>query len=157
MFGKILTKTIGIAAIGLAGHDILSTTKVQAKRSARLSQLKRINDVYLRTDSLDTESRLANNLQNWSRKWHLEDNWFYRTKDSITGYISSFVDNVGQNFSTLGMGLVALLCGKGRLSPIKIPVIGKLAAIGLSIKAGFYVLRDLFGIGSISERNKYNF
>ena len=156
MLGNFITKAIGLTAIGLAGYDTLTTTKIQTARSTKLAQIKRLEDTYLRTDTLDSESQIKNGLQNWSRKWHTNDNWLFRAKDNVCGYVSNFIDNFGSNITTLGLGAIALLCGKGKFSPIKIPVIGKLAAVLLAGRAGFYVLRDLFGIGSVSDRDKYS-
>ncbi len=156
MLGNFLAKAVGATAIGLVGYDTLSTTKIQAAREAKLSQIKRIEDTYMRTDTLDSESHIANGLQNWSRRWHLGDNWLFKTKDSVCAYVGNFVNNIAGNVTTFALGAVALLCGKGKFSPIKVPYIGKLAALLLAGKAGFYVLRDLFGIGAISDRDKYN-
>ena len=157
MIGNFIAKAIGATAIGLAGYDTLTTTKIQAARETKQAQIKRIEDTYMRTDSLDAESQIANEFQNWSRRWHLRDNWLFRAKDSICSYVGNFINNVAGNITTLALGTVALLCGKGKFSPIKVPFVGKLAAIILGAKAGFYVLRDLFGIGSVSDRDKYNF
>ena len=156
MLGNFITKAVGLTAIGLAGYDTLSTTKIQTARGTRFAQVKRLEDTYMRTDTLDTESQVANGLQNWARRWHLGDNWLFRAKDNVCGYCSNFINNVSHNLTTLGLGAITLLCGKGKFSPIKIPVLGKLAAVLLAGKAGFYVLRDLFGIGALSNRDKYN-
>ena len=156
MLGNFITKTIGLTAVGLAGYDVLATTKNQTSREAKYAQVQRLNDVYMRTDALESESEVANGLQNWARKWHMGDNWLYRLKDNVTCYCSNFAKNLGDNITTIALGAVALLCGKGKFSPIKIPVIGKVAAGLLGVKAGFYVLRDLFGIGAITNREKKN-
>lgn len=156
MVGNFIAKAIGATALGLVGYDTLTTTKIQAAREAKYSQIKRIEDTYMRTDTLDSESRLANGLQNWSRRWHLGDNWLFRTKDSVCSYVGNLVNNIGNHIITFALGTAALLCGKGKFSPIKVPFVGKLAAIILGARAGFYVLRDLFGIGSVSDRDKYN-
>lgn len=157
MLGNFITKAIGLTAIGLAGYDTLTTTKIQTARETKLSSIKRLEDTYLRTDTLESESQIENGLQNWARRWHLRDNWLLRTKDNICNYVGNFVENFGGNITTLALGTMALLCGKGKFSPVKIPFIGKFAATLLAVKAGFYILRDLFGIGSVSDRNKYNF
>ena len=45
---------------------------------------------------------------------------------------------------------------KEKFSKIKIPFVGKIAAAILAIKAGKFVLCDLFGIGSIdAKRNDF--
>ncbi len=156
MLGNFVAKAIGLTALGMAGYDTLVTTKIQAAREAKQLNIKRIEDTYMRTDTLDGESQIANGLQNWSRRWHLGDNWLFRAKDNVCAYVGNFVNNIADNVVTLGLGAVALLCGKGKFSPIKIPFVGKIAAIILAAKAGFYVLRDLFGIGAVSDRDKYN-
>ena len=156
MLGNFITKAIGATAIGLAGYDTLVTTKIQAAREAKHAQIKRIEDTYMRTDTLESESQIANGFQNWSRRWHLRDNWLFRAKDNVCAYVSNFVSNFAGNITNIALGTVALLCGKGKFSPVKIPFVGKLAAILLAGRAGFYVLRDLFGIGAVSDRDKYN-
>ena len=156
MLGNFVAKAIGLTALGLAGYDTLTTTKIQTARSAKFSSIKRLEDTYMRTDTLDSESQVANGLQNWSRNWHLKDNWLFRAKDNVCGYVGNFINNFGDNVTTLALGAMALLCGKGKFSPIKVPFIGKIAATLLAVKAGFYVLRDLFGIGAVSDRDKYN-
>ena len=156
MIGNFLAKAVGATALGLVGYDTFKTTKIQAAREAKLSQIQRIEDTYMRTDTLDGESHIANGLQNWSRRWHLGDNWLFKAKDNVCSYVSNFIGNIASNITTIGLGTVALLCGKGKFSPIKVPYVGKLAALLLAGKAGFYVLRDLFGIGAVSDRDKYN-
>ena len=156
MFGNLITKAIGLTALGLAGYDTITTTKIQTERGTKMAQINRLNDTFMRTDTLETESQVANGLQNWARRWHTRDNWLFRLKDNVCGYVGNFIMNVGNNITTLGLGAIALLCGKGKFSPVKIPIIGKLAAILLAGQAGFYILRDLFGIGAVSDRDKYN-
>ena len=140
MIGNFIAKAIGATAIGLVGYDTLTTTKIQAAREAKQAQIKRIEDTYMRTDTLDSESQIANGFQNWSRRWHLGDNWLFRAKDSVCAYVSNLVSNIGSHITTFALGTVALLCGKGKFSPIKVPFVGKLAAILLGARAGFYVL-----------------
>ena len=154
MAGNFLSKAIGLAAIGLAGYDTLATTKFQASREANYAHVKRMNDVYMRTDTLDRESHVASGLQNWTRRWYTGDNWFFKAKDNTVSYVSNFFSNLGNNIVTLSCGALALLCGKGKFSPIKVPVIGKVAALFLAVKGGLYVLHNLFGIGTLGEKEK---
>ena len=156
MLGNFIAKAIGITAVGIAGYDTLGMTKIQAARETKLAQIKRLEDTYMRTGTLDSESMVESGLQNWARRWHLNNNWLFRMKDGVASYTSNFAENFMANITTLGLGLAALLCGKGKLSPIKIPFVGKIAALLLAVKGGSYVLRDLFGIGAISNRDKYN-
>ena len=155
MVGNFIAKAIGLTAVGLAGYDTLTTTKIQTARGINQSHLKRLEDTYLRTDSLGSESQVANGLQNWARRWHITDNWLFKMKDGVCGYVSNFVENFMSNITTIGLGAAALLCGKGKFSLIKVPFVGKIAACLLALKGASYVLRDLFGIGAVDDRKKY--
>ena len=56
MAGNLIAKAIGVAAIGIAGYDALTTANRRASRYSTAAQLERVNDMYLRTDALDGES-----------------------------------------------------------------------------------------------------
>jgi len=174
MAGNLFSKMIGLTALGLATYDTFATTRLQTPRLSKFKHLERLEDIYLRTDSSATESVLINNLQNGTRSWHLTDNWLFRMKDNVVSYVSNFCSNVVNNATTLGLGAVAFLSGKkGTLNPtqvknlkffpklmykiknfapIKVPVLGKIAAGLLAIKAGSFILHDLFGVGASSSR-----
>jgi len=156
MAGNFLAKTIGLAAIGIAGYDSFATANRQSSRITTAKQLERINDVYLRTDSLDSESAVASGMQKWARNWHMSDNFFFRAFDKTTSYFGSLFSQLGNNIITLGLGATALLCGKGKFSKIKIPFVGKFAATLLALQAGKFVLVDLLGFGA-SDPRRTNF
>ncbi len=155
MVGNLLAKIIGLSALGISGYDTVTNVRRQSSRYVNAKQLERLNDVYLRTDSTDGESTVTSGLQKWVRNWYL-DNWLLRLKDNTVGFVVSLVDQIGNNFTTLGLGAVALFTGKGKFSLIKIPIINKIAAGLLAIKAGSFILSDLFGVGSTDpKRNDF--
>ena len=123
MAGNFFAKAIGLAAIGIAGFDTLSATQRQSARYVKAQQIKRLEDVYLRTDSLDNSSSVTSGMQKWARNWYMHDNWLLRMKDKTMSYASGFFDNLTNNLTTLGLGAVALFTGRGKFSLIKIPFI----------------------------------
>ena len=135
MAGNFIAKTIGLAAIGIAGYDAFATANRQSSRYASSMQLDRVNDVYLRTDSMDGESAVGAGMQKWARNWHLNNNWLFTGIDKVVGYVGSFAKQIGNNIITLGLGATALLCGKGKFSKFKIPYVGKIAAGILAFQA----------------------
>ena len=147
MAGNFFAKAIGLAAIGIAGYDTLEATQRQSGRYVKAQQVGRLEDVYLRTDSIDNDSATASGMQKWARNWYMHDNWLLRMKDRTVSYTSGFFDNLGKNLTTLGLGAIALFTGSGKFSLVKIPFINKIAAVLLAVKAGHFVLSDLFGIG----------
>ena len=152
MAGNFFAKAIGLAAIGIAGYDAISTTQRQSTKYVQKMQLKRLDDVYMRTDSLEGNSAVGAGLQKWVRRWHLNDNWLFRLKDRFVSYIAGGVENLGNHLTTMGLGAVALFTGGGKGLLGKIPVLNKLAAGILAIKAGKFVLCDLFGVGASDPR-----
>lgn len=161
MAGNFLAKTIGLAAIGIVGYDSVTTANRQSSRYASSRQIDRVNDVYLRTDSLDNESAVAAGMQKWARNWHHSNNWLFRGFDKICAYTGSLFNQLGNNLITLGLGALAIFCTKGQkalpqnaslikkgISALRIPIVGKIAAGLLAIKAGKFVLCDLFGLGA---------
>ncbi len=152
MAGNLLAKVVGLAAMGVAGYDTIASTQRQSNRYVQNQQLNRLNDVYMRTDSLDSDSTLANKLQNWARKWYMTDNWLFRMKDKFVSYIAGTANNAAENLTTFGLGALALFTGGGKGILGKIPVVGKLAAALLAVKAGKFILCDLFGVGAKDYR-----
>ena len=155
MAGNFFAKAIGLAAIGIAGFDTLSATQRQSARYVKSQQIKRLEDVYLRTDSLDNSSSVTSGMQKWARNWYMHDNWLIRMKDTVCSYVSGVCDQFSNNLTTFALGAVALFTGRGKLSPIKIPFINKVAALLLAVKASHFVLSDLFGVGKSDPRKGY--
>ena len=154
MAGNFLAKTIGLAALGIASYDTLTATNRQTSRYMRQAKLERIDDTYMRTSSLSTESETQMKMHRWAKNWKLGGNRLLETKDGIVGGIGSFFEQFGSNISTFALGAVALFTGakKGFLSRIKIPYVGKIAAGILAFQAGKFVLCDLFGLGKENPR-----
>lgn len=154
MAGNLLAKAIGLAAVGIAGYDTITTAHRRSNRYVQQQQLSRLGDVFRRTDTLDEGSTFAAKMQKWARRWYMNDNWLFRLKDKVVSYVSGTAEQLGNNLTTLGLGAVALLTGGGKGLLGKIPVVGKLAAALLAVKAGKFVLCDLFGIGSGNSRHE---
>ncbi len=153
MAGNLIAKAIGLAAMGIAGYDVVASTHRQSNRFVQGQQINRLNDVYMRTDSARSDSTVANGLQNWARRWYMKDNWLFKVKDRLVSYIAGFANNTISNLTTIGLGAVALFTGGGKGVLGKIPLVGKFAAGLLAIKAGKFVLCDLFGVGTKDYKN----
>ena len=154
MAGNFLAKTIGIAALGIASYDTLGSTKRQTSRYLKQTKLDRIDDTFLRTSAVSTESETENKMHNWARNWRLGGSRILEAKDAIVGYTSSFLNQLGDNAVTFLLGATAVFTGakKGFLSRIKLPFVGKLAAGFLALKGLTFVLHDLLGIGAPNTR-----
>ena len=155
MAGNFFAKAIGLTALGIAGFDTFAATQRQSAKYVKAQQLKRLEDVYLRTDSLDNTSTVTNGMHKWARNWYMHDNWLIRMKDTVGSYVSGLFDNFSDNLTTFALGAVALFTGRGKMSPIKIPFVNKIAALLLAVKASHFVLSDLFGVGKIDPKKGY--
>ena len=151
MVGSFFTKVVGLAALGIAGYDTVATTKQLAPKYARQLRVEQLNDMYMRTSASDSPSVLDGKFGKSIRRWSLDNNLF-AFKQKVVSNVVCFSRQVADNCITFGLGALALLAGTGRFSPIKIPVIGKAAAILLALKGGYTVLKGVFGIGEPDYR-----
>jgi len=147
MAGNFFAKAIGIAALGIAAHDTVASTNSLAPQYARKLRVGQLNDVYMRTSSLSEPSIVGSKMQNWSRRWALDNN-VYEYKNTIVSNIVCFCKRAADNGVLFGLGALAALTGKGKFSVLKIPYINKIAATLLLIKGGHCIAKNALGLGS---------
>ena len=152
MAGNFFTKAIGLAALGIAAHDTISTTGSLAPKYERKLRLEQLNDVYMKTCAMDSPSVIGSKMQNWSRKWALDNNLF-STRQKIVSNVVCFSKKFADNIVLFGLGAAALLTGKGKFSLLKIPCLNKIAAAILLLKGAGFVLHSALGIGGKDYRN----
>jgi len=146
MAGNFFAKAIGIAALGIAAHDTVSTTNSLAPKYAKQLRVKQLNDVYMRTSSLSEPSIVGSKMQNWSKRWALDNN-IYEYKNTLFSNVVCFCKKAADNAILFGLGSLALLTGKGKLSVLKVPYLNKIAAGLLLLKGCHFVAKNALGIG----------
>ena len=146
MAGNFLTKAIGIAALGIAAHDTISTSNHMAPKYKRRYRVAHLNDVYMNSSSTASCSKWDSKMQKWSRRWAL-DNDLFDTGHSIKSRLVSFGKSFVDNAALWALGSMALFTGKGKFSVLKVPYLKKIAAGLLALKAGTTVIKNAFGIG----------
>jgi len=152
MAGNFLTKAIGIAALGIAGYDTVSSAKYMAPKYKRRYRVAQLNDVYMNTSGLGSCSKWDSKMQTWSRRWALDNNIF-DTSQSIKSKIVAFSKSFFNNAGTIALGAMALFTGKGKMSVLKIPYLNNIAAALLALKAGKTVVNNALGIGGKDYRS----
>ncbi len=140
---RLLSKVIGIGAVGISAYDICSETSRAGNRYAEYAGAKRAQDCFMRTSTTTSKSAFGNGVQNWLREKSLNSP-ILRLFDKITGYSKSIVDSVSKNIDKLGLGVLAVIgSGKGILG--KIPILG-IASAGLLAMHGInFLLENIFG------------
>lgn len=152
MAGSFLTKAIGLAALGIAAHDTISTSSHMAPKYKRMYRLSQLNDVYMNSASSASCSKWDAQTQKWSRRWALDNNLRdidQNIRSKLVAFGKSFTDNV----FLWGLGLTALFTGKGKLSVLKIPYLDKIAAATLALSAGKNLVVNALGWGGKDYRS----
>ncbi|MDD3593398.1 MAG: hypothetical protein PHX18_02105 [Candidatus Gastranaerophilales bacterium] len=144
--GSFIAKTIGIAALGIAGYDSLSSTHRNAVRDTQAQTINQIEDVYLRNDSMETQSIASHKIRNWAQNW-FTDTGIMSVLMGVKNYVTGFFGNITDNAITFGLGFLALFASKSKPGILgKAPIVGKLAAGLLALQAGKFIVCDMFGL-----------
>lgn len=136
--GKVLTKGIGLAALGLVGYDANYIGKLQAdiyssERDADMATFYLNNSLYS-----TNMSKFQSGIKDTAYTMELDQGW-RRFFNSGIGYMKGFTSMLAEHVIPLGLGLGALL-SKGKA--------GKICAGGIGLYAGFELIRNFFGIGT---------
>lgn len=136
--GKILTKGVGLAALGLVAYDAHYIGKIQADLYS--SEKDANSTAYFLNNTMYSSnmSKIQDRVKNASYEMELDQGW-KRFINSGIGYVKGFTSMLVNHVVPLGLGLGALLA-KGKAS--------KICAGGLGIYAGYEFLKNFFGIGT---------
>ena len=140
---RLLSKIIGIGAVGISAYDICSQTNRTGSNYARYHGAQRAQDSFIRTSTTQTTSAIGSKVQNFIRERSLNSPIF-RLYDNIVGYTKSLFTSIADNSLTLGAGLLAIIgSGKGILG--KIPILGITSAGYLAAQGINFLLENIFG------------
>ncbi len=136
--GKILTKGVGIAALGLVGYDAHYNGKLQADLYASEKDAKS-TAFYLNNSMYSTNmSKIQEAVRDASYTMELDSGW-KRFFNKGIGYIKGFTSMLVDHVVPFGLGVGALLT-KGKTS--------KLFAGGLCVYGAYEFVKNFFGWGT---------
>lgn len=135
---SLITKGVGLAALGVVAYDANYVGKIQSdlyasKKDAQSTAYYLNNSMYMPNMSKFTEK-----VKNWSLSWEL-DQTYKRFFNEGIGYIKGFAGSLINAVVPLGLGIGALFGGK---------TLGRGSAIGLAIYGAYKFVRNFFGIGT---------
>lgn len=136
--GNLITKGIGLAALGCVGYDAHYVGKIQSDLYA--SEKDAENAKYYLNNSLYSTnmSKIQEGIKDASYTMELDCGW-KRFINSGIGYIKGFCSMLVSHVVPFALGLGALLT-KGKVS--------KICAGGLGIYAAYEVAKNFFGLGT---------
>ena len=144
---NVVAKTIGAAAVGAIGYDIIANTRRRAIYSARTDIGNELTHAYLLNNTTGTGSPLMEKAKKGFLNWRVDDN----LRDSLVytkNIVKEFFSNLGANAVGLILGVGALLTKTGSKIPglkgfIPKPL-GIACAVGAAIIVGGNLLANLF-------------
>ncbi len=136
--GNILTKGVGLAALGLVGYDAHYQGKLQADLYASEKDAK-YAAYYLNNSMYSTNmSKIQEAVRDASFNMELDSSW-KRFFNKGIGYIKGFTSMLVDHVVPFGLGIGALLT-KGKTA--------KVFAGGLGIYTIYEFLKNFFGCGT---------
>ena len=144
----ILTKGVGLGALGILTYDAHYVGKIQSDLYASEKDAQQTGYYLNNTLYLPSMSKTAEKVKNWSYKMTLDHTWrrfFNEGIGYVKGFGSMLVDNV-----------VPLALGIGAVKSWKTPIIGKACAVGLALYGGYEFLKNFFGVGTPPGLDKIN-
>lgn len=136
--GNLITKGIGLAALGCVGYDAHYVGKIQSDLYASERDAENVK-YYLNNSLYSTNmSKIQEGIKDASYTMELDCGW-KRFINSGIGYLKGFSSMLVSHVVPFGLGLGALLT-KGKAS--------KICAGGLGIYAVYEVLKNFFGLGT---------
>ena len=135
---SLLTKGLGLAALGMVAHDSHYVGKLQSdlyasEKDAASTAYYFNNSRYVSDMRKSTEA-----IKNLSYTMEL-DQTYKRFFNEGIGYIKGFGSMLVNNVVPLGLGLGAVFGGK---------VAGKASAIGLAVYGAYKFIKNFFGFGT---------
>lgn len=135
---NLISKGIGLAALGCVGYDAHYVGKIQADLYS--SEKDAASTAYYLNNSLYSTnmSKIQEGIKDASYTMELDCGWKRFINEGI-GYIKGFTSMLVSHVVPFGLGLGALLA-KGKAS--------KICAGGLGIYAAYEFVKNFFGFGS---------
>ena len=135
--GQVVSKTVGIAGIGVAMFDAARCSKMMGRHQAEVSTANWLENAYYNSRTLDNISASSNMLR--KKTFDIKSNspipaLIGKTKGTVAG----FLYGLGINLPTILCSAVAILT-KGTVS--------KVAAAGVALTVLYKIVRDGFGLG----------
>lgn len=136
--GKVLTKGVGVAALGLVGYDAHKVAQLQSDYYASEKDAASCA-YYLNNTMYSTNmSVLQDGIKDAAYTMELDCGWKRFINEGI-GYVKGFTSMLVSHVVPFGLGLGALLA-KGKAA--------KVCAGGLGVYAGYEFLKNFFGLGT---------
>lgn len=136
--GKMLTKGVGVAALGLVGYDAHKVAQLQSDYYASSRDADSCA-YYLNNSMYSTNmSMVQQGIKDAAYTMELDNGW-KRFINTGIGYVKGFTSMLVDHVVPFGLGLGALFA-KGKAA--------KICAGGLGIYAGYEFLKNFFGLGA---------
>ena len=143
---KIITKGIGIGALGVVAYDSHYVGKMQSDLYATEKDAASTGYYLNNAATLGSMSKTQEAIKNMAFDTEL-DQTYKRFFNEIIGYVKGFCSMLIENVVPFGLGLGALLA-KGKAA--------KICAHGIGIYAVYTFIKNFFGIGTPGGLNKPN-
>ncbi len=139
----VISKLMGIGAAGALLYDAHNAGKVNSKKQYSAQIANSLPDIYSKSIKLDGYSEVGNSAKKNVFRWALDDG-VTPAISSAFGYVTGTLGHLVDNVLTAGLATTAILA-KGKNN--KPSIVGAVAAAGLVLTAGKYLLYDVFGVG----------
>ena len=139
----VISKLMGIGAAGALLYDAHNAGKVNSKKQYSAQIANSLPDIYSKSIKLDGYSEVGNSAKKNVFRWALDDG-VTPAISSAFGYVTGTIGHLVDNVLTAGLATTAILA-KGKAG--KPSIVGAVAAAGLVLTAGKYLLYDVFGVG----------
>jgi len=171
--GNIVSKTIGLGAIGIVGYETVKMAKIDAHSHTIKESTDHLTDVFVNDQTAGYSGTVINGFRKFLKN-HLLESSIYETIIGVKNAVTSTVGNVFGSAVTIGLGVGALFTGSKKPALLrklkiallrhtpkirkavnfvtsKLPSFGKVCATLLVLEGLRTLVVDGFGIGKKSE------
>jgi len=140
---NILTKAIGVAAVGIIAYDANTAGKIESSSHQKQVKADSMRDAYVNTLSQDSPSIIKSTIKKKYLGLTTDEN-LSGTFTGIAGYVSGFGTMIVNNVLPLALSAGAII--KNPLS--------KFFGAGLLAYGGLFIGREVMGIGKPKPLSK---
>lgn len=135
--GQIVSKTVGVAGLGLAMYDAVQCSKMSSRKNAHARQADYLEKSFYNSRTIDNISANSNRLR--AKTFDLETwNPLPAFFGKISGGVKGFLYSLSTSLPLVLSSCLAIGC-KGFLS--------KLGAVGVALSLAYNIARNGFGFG----------
>lgn len=135
--GQVVSKTIGIAGIGIAMYDATRASKAMGRHQAEVVTANWLENSYYNSRTIDNISPVSNKLRTKTFDLKAKNpipTIYGKTKGSINGFLYG-----------LGVNLPAILCSA--VAILAKGTFAKIGAAGVALTVLYNIARNGFGLG----------